>query len=98
MAREREGLRAMNADAARARSEKEARRLKMMKRVVEVIGWLTAVAILAFASHSVFAAGQTAQDRGESESRSRTRTARERREDLSPASIMREARTLYIAP
>ena len=70
----------------------------MMKRVVEVIGWLTAVAILAFASHSVFAAGQTAQDKGESESRSRTRTARERREDLSPASIMREARTLYIAP
>ena len=28
-----------------------------MKRVLEVLGWLTAVAILAFASHSVFAAG-----------------------------------------
>ena len=27
-----------------------------MKRVVEVLGWLTAVAILAFASHAVFAA------------------------------------------
>lgn len=28
-----------------------------MKRALEVLGWLTAVAILAFASHSVFAAG-----------------------------------------
>ena len=69
-----------------------------MKRVVEVVGWLTAVAIFAFASHSVFAAAPAAQDRGESESRGRARTARERREDLSPASIMRDARTIYIAP
>lgn len=29
-----------------------------MKRVVEVLGWLTAVALFAFASHAVFAAGQ----------------------------------------
>jgi len=69
-----------------------------MKRVVEVLGWLTAVAILAFASHAVFAAAPAAQDKGESESRGRTRTARERREDLSPASIMRDARTIYVAP
>lgn len=67
----------------------------MMKRVVEVLGWLTAVAILAFASHSVFAAG-TGQS--QSDSGRRTRTTRERREDLSPASIMRDARTIYIAP
>lgn len=33
-----------------------------MKRVAEVLGWLTAVAILAFASHSVFAAGARQQD------------------------------------
>lgn len=66
-----------------------------MKRVVEVLGWLTAVAILAFASHSVFAAGvvQNQSDAGQ-----RARTARERREEMSPASIMRDARTLYIAP
>jgi hypothetical protein len=77
-----------------------------MKRVVEVIGWLTAVAILAFASHSVFAANggiaHAAQEQGvrrdESDSRSRTRTARVRRDDVSPASIVRDARTLYIAP
>ncbi len=29
-----------------------------MKRVVEVLGWLTAVALFAFASHAVFAQGQ----------------------------------------
>ncbi|HVF43903.1 MAG TPA: hypothetical protein VM936_12860 [Pyrinomonadaceae bacterium] len=70
-----------------------------MKRVVEVLGWLTAVAILAFASHAVFAAAPTAgQQQGESESRGRGRTARARREDLRPASIMRDARTIYIAP
>ncbi len=66
-----------------------------MKRVVEVLGWLTAVAILAFASHSVFAAG-VVQNQGDAGRRART--ARERREDVSPASIMRDARTLYIAP
>ena len=69
-----------------------------MKRVVEVLGWLTAVAILAFASHAVFAAAPAAQQQGESESRSRTRTARERREDSTPASIIRGARTIYVAP
>ena len=71
-----------------------------MKRVVEVLGWLTAVALFAFASHAVFAAGQTerggAQD-GSSVRRERTRTARSR-EDLSPGSLVREARTVYVAP
>jgi hypothetical protein len=85
----------MNADAARARSQKESRRLEIMKRVLEVLGWLTAVAILAFASHSVFAAG-AGQDQGDSTRRART--ARERREDLSPASIVRDARTIYVEP
>lgn len=89
----------MDADAARVRTQKEARRLEIMKRVVEVLGWLTAVAILAFASHAVFAAPQAQQQQqGESESRGRARTARERREDLSPASIIRDARTIYVAP
>src|ERR1044072_9260988 len=94
----REGLRAMNAEAARARTQKEARRLEIMKRVVEVLGWLTAVARLAFASHAIFAAAPAGRDTGESKSRGRTRTARERREDLSPASIMRDARPIYVAP
>ena len=66
-----------------------------MKRVVEVLGWLTAVAILAFASHSVFAAGA---GQSQSDSTRRARSARERREDLSPASLVRDARTMYVAP
>ena len=72
-----------------------------MKRVVEVIGWLTAVALFAFASHAVFAA----QPQGASQQQQQTdagATRRERkargREDLSPASLIREARTVYVAP
>jgi hypothetical protein len=42
-------------------SEKDARRLLVMKRVLEVLGWLTAVALFAFAGHAVFAAGQGRQ-------------------------------------
>jgi hypothetical protein len=110
-------LKAMNTGVAFERQQRKARRLEIMKRVVEIIGWLTAVAILAFASHSVFAANGngrggrafapshgvlTTQEQGgqrdDSERRSRSRTSRERREDLSPASIVRDARTLYIAP
>jgi hypothetical protein len=91
-----------------------------MKRVLEVLGWLTAVALFAFASHAVFAAGgtqtgggtrfdvalqfvaaqderSTRQDTSPAQVRPRERKARER-EDISPASIMREARTIYIQP
>ena len=105
----------MNADDEQA--EREARRMLIVKRVLEVLGWLTAVALLAFASHAVFAAdggrsGSTtlqgvalagdrvaAQDVQDEPAvrRQRERTTRER-EDLSPASIMREARTVYVAP
>ena len=108
----------MNADDEQA--EREARRMLIVKRVFEVLGWLTAVALLAFASHAVFAADggrniratlhgvafnddtpaaqdpRDAQDEPASR-RQRERTTRER-EDLSPASIMREARTVYVAP
>jgi hypothetical protein len=95
---------------------KEARRRLFMKRAIEVLGWLTAVALFAFASHAVFAAPvgqerqqtQTAvvrtavQDQSgaqdsTTERRSRERKTRER-EDMSPASIMRDARTVYVAP
>jgi hypothetical protein len=68
-----------------------ARRRIVMKRVFEVVGWLAAVALFAFAGRAVFA--QDAPER-----RTRERTARERREDLSPAAIAREARTVYVRP
>jgi hypothetical protein len=95
---------------------KEARRRLFMKRAFEVLGWLTAVALFAFASHSVFAVQQgrrtqtpvvlasfAGQDRSDTqESSTSERTSRERktleREEISPASIMRNARTIYIAP
>jgi hypothetical protein len=79
-------------------SEKDARRLLIMKRVVEVLGWLTAVALFAFASHAVL--GQTGGGGSQDDSgarRARSRTARSR-EDLSPGSLIREARTLYVVP
>ena len=66
-----------------------------MKRVIEILGWLTAVALFAFASHAVLAADR-AQDPAP-ERQQRERKTRER-EDLSPSSIMREARTIYVAP
>ncbi|HEX7317408.1 MAG TPA: hypothetical protein VF297_26145 [Pyrinomonadaceae bacterium] len=69
-----------------------------MKRVVEVLGWLTAVALFVFASHAVFATGQTGRTQEDAGARrERTRTARGR-EDLSPGSLIREARTVYVAP
>ena len=84
-----------------------------MKRVLEVIGWLAAVALFAFAGHAVLAAApaQAAtrpaaaaaqaqrpdppQD-GDAERSERARKTR-RLEDLSPDSLAREARTLYVA-
>ena len=71
-----------------------------MKRVVEVLGWLTAVALFAFASHAVFAAGQAGAAGPQTDAgapRERTRKARAR-EDLSPGALIREARTVYVAP
>lgn len=85
-----------------------------MKRAIEILGWLMAVALFAFASHAVLAADraqeqrqlsavlvpgvvrQNAQDPS-AEPRTRERKTRER-EDLRPASIMREARTIYVSP
>jgi hypothetical protein len=89
----------MNIGNDMTRRERDDRRLLVMKRVVEVLGWLTAVALFAFASHAVFAAGQTQSGTSQDDSnvrRERTRTARSR-EDLSPGSLIREARTVYVA-
>ena len=78
-----------------------------MKRIFEVLGWLTAVALFAFASHAVFAAAPRAFDAAaqsqrdaaqdaNAERRERARKTRAR-EDLSPGALVREARTLYVA-
>jgi hypothetical protein len=104
----------MNTDTVR--TEREARRLLIMKRVLEVLGWLTAVALFVFAGHAVFAAGragasvptprafdvvaraqQDGSQDGDAERRGRARKARGR-EDLSPAALVRGARTVYVAP
>lgn len=63
----------------------------MLKRALEVVGWLAAAALFAFAGRAVLA-----QDTPRTQTRERT--ARERRADLSPATIVREARTLYVRP
>src|SRR5215210_9005930 len=90
----------MNVENHLTQSERAARRLLVMKRVLEVLGWLTAVALFAFAGHAVFAAGQTGGGGPQTDAgvrRERARTARGR-DDLSPGSLIREARTVYVAP
>jgi hypothetical protein len=97
----------MNTDTGQA--ERDARRLHVMKRVFEVLGWLTAVALFAFASHAVFAAARAphafdaaarsqrgAQQDSDSERRERARKTRAR-QDLSPGALAREARAVYVA-
>ena len=80
-----------------------------MKRVLEVLGWLTAVALFAFAGHAVLAAapasvaasepaGAHAQRAGSQDDRGASRERKARtREDLSPGSLVREARTIFVA-
>jgi hypothetical protein len=92
----------MDADNEQA-IEREASRMLNMKRVLEILGWLTAVALFAFAGHAVFAVTpRAAQDTRVRQDDADKRQQRERRagerEDLSPASIMRGARTIYVAP
>ncbi len=87
----------MDVENELTQSEREARRLHIMKRVFEVVGWLTAVALFAFASHAVFAAGPGGPRQEQGEQRSRARKA-ERAEDLSPGALIWEARTVYVAP
>ena len=65
-----------------------------MKRVLEVLGWLTAVALFAFAGHAVLA--QSA-DAGARQGAARERRAGERPE-TNPVRIVREARTIYVRP
>jgi hypothetical protein len=102
----------MNADKERTGVEPaeagrwESGRMLMMKRVLEVLGWLAAVALLAFAGHAVFAAPRAAavgvlDERGQqprAQAEAAGRRERRVREDLSPAALMRDARTIYVAP
>jgi hypothetical protein len=90
------------------------RRRRIVKRVLEALGWLTAVALFAFAGHAVLAQAATpagasvrareatvetqdAQTGVERRARER-KAAPSREEDLSPVSIVREARTIFIRP
>lgn len=86
-----------------------------MKRILEALGWLTAVALFAFAGHAVFGRAASAhaladaQDKpratqdapsGDGRRRGGGGGARKEgpRENVSPVSIMREARTIYVRP
>lgn len=65
-----------------------------MKRVLEVVGWLTAVALFAFAGHAVLAATPQAQPQ-QGVTRERARRASERPE-TNPVRVVRAARTVYV--
>jgi len=76
---------------------RDARRWVVMRRVFEIVGWLAAFALFAFAGQAVLAAPAAGQD-GPAERHTRERTARERREEFNPAAIAREARTIFVRP
>ena len=67
-----------------------------MKRVLEVLGWLTAVALFAFAGHAVLAQSADAGAR-QGAAHARERRTGERPE-TNPVRIVREARTVYVRP
>jgi hypothetical protein len=67
-----------------------------MKRVLEVLGWLTAVALFAFAGHAVLAQSADAGSRQDASHARERRTAE--RPETNPVRIVREARTIYVRP
>ncbi|MCA1634224.1 MAG: hypothetical protein LC802_11150 [Acidobacteria bacterium] len=84
-----------------------------MKRILEAIGWLTAVALFAFAGYAVFGSTASAHALADAQDKPRATpnapSGGERRggggarkagprENLSPVSILREARTIYVRP
>lgn len=69
-----------------------------MRTILEVLGWLTAVFIFALAGHAVFAQSSAQEPPVQQQTRERRLTRREEREDLTPASLLRDARTIYISP
>lgn len=69
---------------------KDERRRHVMKRALEALGWLAAICLFFFAGHAVLAQEQNRERR--------TSGQRERpaARDLTPAAIMRGARTLFV--
>ena len=73
------------------------RRRHMIKRALEALGWLAAICLFFFAGHAVLAQDARGGE-PETQQQQRGRRAGERRDarDATPASIMREARTIYV--
>jgi hypothetical protein len=79
-------------------SERAMRRRLIMKRVVEVFGWLAAVLIFALAGHSVLGA-QTSGRQTQSpqqQQQSRARQTRAEDDDVSPVAVLRAARKIHV--
>lgn len=74
------------------------RRRHMIKRALEALGWLAAICLFFFAGHAVFAQDARGGEPETQQQQQRGRRAGERRDarDATPASIMREARTIYV--
>lgn len=70
---------------------KDERRRHLMKRALEALGWLAAICLFFFAGHAVFAQEQQSRDR-----RAGGRLERPDARDLTPAEIMRGARTMFV--
>jgi hypothetical protein len=79
------------------------RRRRIMKRVLEALGWIAALCLFVFAGHSVLAQ-EDAPGRGEGAATRQQQQDRSRRarhgvgDDVTPASIVREARTIFVCP
>jgi hypothetical protein len=76
---------------------REDRRRLIVKRTLEVVGWLAAILIFAFATHSALAREAHAQGTGSPPAHSRARRAADL-EEVTPASIVRAARAIYVCP
>ncbi|HEX6624496.1 MAG TPA: hypothetical protein VF064_12355 [Pyrinomonadaceae bacterium] len=75
------------------------RRRHVMKRALEALGWLAAICLFFFAGHAVLAQdARGGEPAAQQQQQNRGRRAGERRDarDATPASIMREARTVFV--
>lgn len=75
------------------------RRKLFMKKALEVVGWLTAVLIFALAGHSVLAAQTDNHGRArKAQAEAQKTQSAAAQEDVSPVSILRGARKVYVCP
>jgi hypothetical protein len=94
----------MNADKERTGVEpaqverRESRRMLIMKRVLEVLGWLTAVALLAFAGRAVFAAPKPAANDAPDRARQRSPSTFVRRTAPRAAQTGQQNVTVTVRP